>query len=107
MARQRRQTLILILLALLVQLASVPESHAQQTEFVKIAPEPKSYAWWLRAEFHPFGKEMRGIPVARIHRTWCKATEFRNDLFPPEAMPYLTHSDGLGGGLAFSVDGSF
>lgn len=93
----------LILFALLVQFASAQVGHAQQTEFVKIAPEPKSYAWWLRAEFHPFGTEIRGIPVAKIRRTWCKATEFRNDLFPPEAMHDLTHTDGL----AFSVDGSF
>lgn len=103
MRMQRKPAVKLVLLALLVELVSVQVGYAQQTEFVRIAPEPKSYAWWLRAEFHPFGKEIRGIPVAKIKRTWCRATEFRNDLFPPEATPDLTHSDGL----AFSIDGSF
>src|SRR5690349_20212233 len=93
----------LILLALLVLLASAPVGHAQQTDFVKIPPEPKLDAWWLRAEFYPFGTDIRGIPITKIKQTWCKATEFRNDLFPPEAMPDLTRSDGL----AFSIDGSF
>jgi len=103
MARQRKPALILFLLVLLVDLAGVLQSHAQQSEFVKITPEPKSHAWWLRAEFQPFGTDIRGIPLARINRTWCQVTEFRNELFPPEAMPDLTHS----GGLAFSADGFF
>jgi len=107
MGGRRKPTLLRVLLAILVQLAFASAGHAQQDKFVKIAPEPKLEAWWLRAEFHPFGTEIRGIPIARINPTWCKATEFRNDLFPPEAMPYLTHRGGLGGNLAFSVDGSF
>jgi len=94
-----------ILLASLVLLVTAAIGPAQQSGFVRIAPEPKSYAWWLRAEFHPFETEVRGIPITKIRRTWCKATEFRNDLFLPEAAPYLQHS----GGLSFSVgsvDGS-
>jgi hypothetical protein len=94
---------MVVLLALLVLLTSAPASQAQQREFVKIAPEPKSHAWWLRAEFHPLGTDIRGIPLARIDRTWCRATEFRNDLFPPEARSDLKQTIGL----AFSVDGSF
>src|SRR5215468_6307075 len=41
-------------------------------------------AWWLRTRYHPFGKEVRGIPLAKVHSTWCKANEFRKDLFPKE-----------------------
>ncbi len=103
MGMQRKAAVKLFLLALLVELASARLGYTQQTEFVRIAPEPKSSAWWLRAEFHPFGKDIRGIPVAKIKRTWCKATEFRNDLFPPEARRDLTHASGV----AFSIDGSF
>src|SRR5262249_16634754 len=38
-----------------------------------------------------------------IRKTWCKATEFRNNLFPPEAASDLKHTSGL----SFSVEGSF
>jgi hypothetical protein len=92
----------LALLASLVQMIGTTIGHAQ-SDFVKVAPEPKSYAWWLRAEFHPFETKVRGIPVGAIRKSWCKATEFRKDLFPAEAAPYLEHS----GGLAFSADGFF
>jgi len=90
------------LLASLVQMVVATNGHAQ-SDFVKIAPEPKSYMWWLRAEFRPFETEVRGIPIGVIRKSWCKATEFRKGLFPPEAMPDLDHS----GDLAFSIDGSF
>jgi len=92
----------LALLALLVQMVVATNGHAQ-SEFVKIAPEPKSYMWWLRGEFHPFETEVRGIPIGAIRKSWCKATEFRKGLFPPEAKPDLDQS----GDLAFSIDGSF
>jgi len=88
---------------ILVVVLATTASNAQQREFVSITPEPKSYAWWLRAEFHPFETEVHGIPIGTLRKTWCKATEFRNSLFPPEATPDLEHS----GGLTFSVDGSF
>jgi hypothetical protein len=42
---------------------------------------------------------VRGIPVKKIRSTWCKASEFRRDLFPPE----LEFNDGL----SFAVDGFF
>jgi len=89
--------------ALLLLVLTATTGRAQQTDFVKIALEPKSYAWWLRAEFYPFETEVRSIPVGKIKATWCKATEFRKSLFPAEARPYLDHS----GGLSFSADGPF
>src|SRR5215813_6071250 len=100
MDRRRRIAARAILLASL-SIAVGAGGRAEEQAFVKIAPEPKSYAWWLRAEFHPFETAVRGIPISAIQKSWCKATEFRNDLFPAEAAPYLEHS----GGLAFSVDG--
>jgi hypothetical protein len=92
----------LALLTSLVQWVGATVGHAQ-SDFVKIAPEPKSYTWWLRVEFRPFETEVRGIPVGAIRKSWCKATEFRKDLFPAEERPDLEHSDGL----VFSMDGSF
>lgn len=94
---------IAALVAWLVQIVTPMAGNAQQTEFVKITPEPRSYAWWLRAEFHPFETAVRGIPISAIQKSWCKASEFRNELFPPEARSSLKSS----GGLRFAVDGSF
>ena len=77
--------------------------RAQEQAFAEIAPEPKLDAWWLRAEFHPFETAVRGIPISAIQKSWCKATEFRKELFPPEAQSSLKYS----GDLRFAVDGSF
>jgi hypothetical protein len=77
-------------------------ANAQQNDFVTVEPEPQSYAWWLRTKFHPFETEVRGIPVGKIRATWCKASEFRKDLFPPDLRPEL---DGYR--VTFSHDGFF
>jgi hypothetical protein len=92
-----------ILLASLFFILTTAVGNTQSNEFVSIAPEPEYFAWWLRAEFHPFDMEVRGIPVGKIRTTWCKATEFRQDLFPPGLASDLDHS----GGLSFTVDGFF
>jgi hypothetical protein len=68
-------------------------------DFVTMDPEPANYAWWLRARFHPFETEVRGIPVQKIRKNWCTASEFRRDLFPPD----LDFDDGL----SFAIDGFF
>jgi hypothetical protein len=91
------------LAALLIILAAA--ALAQQP-FVTLDPEPAGYAWWLRARFNPTGTEIGGIPVAQIHKDWCKANEFTWDLFkdvlaadgtPASAYSYAT----------FSVEGRF
>jgi hypothetical protein len=76
---------------------------AQQNNFLSVAPEPQVYAWWLRTEFHPFDVEVRGISIGKIRATWCKATEFRKDLFPSNLQSELDQSRGL----SFAVDGFF
>jgi len=93
----------LILLALLFFNLTTAVGNTESNNFVTIAPEPTWRAWWLRAEFHPFDVEVRGIPVRKIRATWCKATEFRKDLFPPDLASDLDHSDGF----SFAIDGSF
>ena len=77
--------------------------NAQESNFVSTAPEPSHYAWWLRTEFHPFEEKVRGIPVSQIRSTWCKATEFRKNLFPSHLASVLER----GLGLSFSVESFF
>lgn len=58
------------LAALFVALASAAQAQGFYT--LKSGQE----AWWLRAAFNPAGTEVRGIPVAQISKSWCRATEF-------------------------------
>jgi hypothetical protein len=89
-----------VLLALLSAVAIGGSLHpVESQEFVTLDPEPAYYAWWLRARFHPFETEVRGIPAQAIRNTWCKASEFRLDLFPKD----LDFDDGL----SFAIDGFF
>jgi hypothetical protein len=50
-------------------------------------------AWWLGAEYHPFGQTVRGIPIKDIKSNWCKANEFTNELFPKELTDGLPGAD--------------
>jgi hypothetical protein len=59
---------------------------ASAQSFVTVPPGSKLEAWTLRAQFHPQHTEVRGIPVARIRPDWCKATEYRRELFPKELL---------------------
>src|SRR5262245_61830877 len=61
--------------------APSPRFSRGQEPLVTLDPEPKIYAWWLRARFNPMHTEVRGIPVARIRKDWCKAMEFNWKLF--------------------------
>ena len=78
------------------------DSAGAQSNFLSTTPEPQWSAWWLRTEFYPFEKEVRRIPVRKIRSTWCKATEFRRELFPENFQPDIANS-----GLSFAVDGVF
>jgi hypothetical protein len=92
-----------IILACSFLMIAATSGAAQSNAFVSIAPEPSYYAWWLRADFHPFETQVRGIPVKQIRATWCKAAEFRKELFPPELAADFADT----GGLSFSIDGYF
>jgi hypothetical protein len=81
-------------------------AQAQQS-FVTVKPEPKTEAWWLRAEFHPMHAQVRGIPVAQIRRNWCKATEYTRELFPNELLVEDGKDSLKEYGLAFSATGNF
>jgi hypothetical protein len=92
-----------ILLAIILSAIVIGcRAHAgdPRQEFLTLEPSEKAFdAWWLRAEFHPFETQVRGIPIQRIRSKWCRATEFRRDLFPPD----LEFDDDL----FFAVDGFF
>lgn len=55
-------------------------SAEELSQFISIQAG-ENVAWYLRSEFHPFGKTIRGIPVEKINPNWCKANEFKETLF--------------------------
>lgn len=69
--------------------------------FVEVSPKPKYHAWWLRTNYHPFGKEVHGIPVQEIHADWCTANEFTRDLFPQNLLKIKDYD------MLYGVNGSF
>jgi hypothetical protein len=69
-------------------------------DFVTLDPEPENYAWWGRAQFHPYENQVRGIPVRKIRENWCKASEFRRELFPQDLQADLDS-------VNFAIDGFF
>lgn len=57
---------------------------ARQGLEISVVPTPAWHAWWLRSTFNATGREVRGIPVARLGPGWCNANVFSLDAFPPE-----------------------
>jgi hypothetical protein len=91
----------------LTVLGLICATAALAQNFVTVNPESHGLAWWLRADFHALHREVRGIPVADLHRDWCKATEFTGEQFPLELL--VEHGTDLlaQAGLSFSVEGPF
>lgn len=56
--------------------------------FVKtrVSPEPSNYAWWLRIEFSPVHKEIRGIPVHQLDPSWHLASELVKEAIPHQLL---------------------
>jgi hypothetical protein len=93
-------------LALCILAAGAAPAMAQQP-FVTTKGDLKREAWWLIADFHPFTTEVRGIPVARIRSSWCKATEFRKELIP-KALLIDNGVDAMATyKMSFAVEGRF
>jgi hypothetical protein len=91
-----------ILLALFIFIAIGCRVHAGDAQdFVTLDPEgPDRSAWWVRARFHPFETQVRGVPVQKIRKGWCKASEFRRELFPQDLQEDLKSTN-------FAIDGFF
>jgi len=82
-----------------------PIGDVNRSSFVTLDPEkPDFLAWYLRANYHPFGKEVRGIPVTRINKNWCEANEVTRELIP---SGLLGENIDATGGLSFAVEGHF
>ncbi len=83
-------------------------AHARaEPAFVTIQGDLTRTAWWVLADFHPFTTEVRGIPVSKIRKSWCKATEFRKDLIPKELL-VEGGVDGMEANkMSFAVEGHF
>jgi hypothetical protein len=94
-----RATLLAIAFFLISAIAT-----AQEIAFTSDVPD-RSGAWWLHTQYHPFGTEVRGIPVAKLRSNWCKANDFRTDLFPAEYRKDI--DDHREFGQAFAIDGFF
>ena len=78
--------------------------HAEQP-FMTLS-QPRTGAWWLDAEFHPFTTEVRRIPAREINKSWCKATEFRKDLLPNKTLMEDSGGDSMDG-YSFALEGNF
>ena len=98
-----RNLLLIIFLMVLYGFSTAPCSHVK----IKVSPEPKNYAWWLRTEFIPVDKEVRGIPVEQLDSSWRLASELTMDAIPKK----LRCEDGCDlmkeSGLSFSRSGDF
>src|SRR5262245_46351606 len=98
---RRSKTPVIAVIATILATAS----YAQQP-FVTV--KPGIDAWWLRTSFNPMHTEVRGIPVAKIRRNWCKATEFTRALMPKKEMDEEKSEQMMDEvGLGFSFTGHF
>lgn len=72
-----------------------------------VSPEPKNYSWWLRTEFIPVDKEIRGIPVQQLDPSWHLVSELSKEAIPKE----LLYKGGIdlmkASRLSFSRSGDF
>ncbi|MBI4738103.1 hypothetical protein HY772_00805, partial [Candidatus Woesearchaeota archaeon] len=57
-----------------------------------VSPEPENYAWWLRTEFVPVHKQIRGIPLQQLDSSWTLASELTKEAIPKELL-YENGSD--------------
>lgn len=55
---------------------------SSQRLLIELNPEPDGHAWWLRTDFQPRGKSIRGIAVKAFQPQWCAANEITLEAFP-------------------------
>jgi hypothetical protein len=93
----------LVRVAALLLVATATFSTAQTNDFIEIVSDRSYLAWYLQVNIHPITAEVRGIPARKLRKTWCKATEFRKELFPPDLAPGIDER----GDFSFAADGYF
>jgi hypothetical protein len=48
---------------------------------VALRPDPPGHSWWLRLDFQPRGRLLRGVAARAIQPTWCAIEEFGPAMF--------------------------
>jgi hypothetical protein len=86
--------------------AVAPATAARAEQPFMTLAERRSGAWWLDAEFHPFTREVRGVPASKINKSWCKATELRKDLLPKQIVIEENGGDSMVG-HTFALEDNF
>lgn len=95
-----------VIAALCVFVFTAGAARAQQQPFMTVDRNAlRDTAWWVIAEFHPSTTEVRGIPVSKIDKSWCKATEFRKDLLLKDVV--MEGGRDSMKGFEFAVEGNF
>jgi hypothetical protein len=97
---------VAVKILLLIFLAGCSAAHSGIVKAV-VSPEPKNYAWWLRTEFIPVHREIRGIPVQQLDPSWRLASELSKEAIPKELL-YQGGTDAMEASrLSFSRSGDF
>lgn len=99
----RLQIFTFVLLLFLWEYPAYPSSIVKAI----VSPEPKNYAWWLRTEFIPANKEIRGISVQQLDPSWHLVSELSKEAIPKELL-YEGGKDSMNASrLSFLRSGDF
>lgn len=94
-----------IFTSLLLLILWVGSSYPSSIVKTVVSPDPKTYAWWLRTEFMPVHKEIRGIPVQQLDPSWHLVSELSKEAIPKELL-YVGGRDSMKSSrLSFSRSG--
>lgn len=72
---------------ILIVAAYITPSFADN-QLIKISPINPEYrtSWAARAEYHPYGKKIMGLPISAIDREWCAANLLSLNEFPKDVQ---------------------
>lgn len=96
----------LLAIAVLALISASAAAHAGPP-FVSVAPEPANHAWYLRAQYHPFGKTVAGVPIKKIDASWCAANAFTDELLADTLAEFGDLEGFHQYGLTFTTTGRF
>ncbi len=91
----------------LVVLFAACSSMAEVGPRARVWPEPYEHAWWLRIEFEPTGRVIRGIPIEEIDPSWTRASELRKEAIPKDILSEGGTDNMAASGLVFARYGDF
>ncbi|MEW6077202.1 MAG: hypothetical protein AB1724_05295 [Thermodesulfobacteriota bacterium] len=76
------KSLNLLRVLLFIALSGCTTRHAG----IVVSSVPENHAWWLRTEFVPVHKQVRGIPLPQLDSSWDLASELTKDIIPKELL---------------------